>query len=96
MGHQQTLDYAVRFLANGQQQFGLVAGACYLHSESYKGPQGNAHWRGVIVLHQVENGAADPMFVSLDYLCRKYEGRTLADFMADKYGLNSSGLPLAA
>lgn len=82
MGHQQTLDYALRFLANGQQQFGLVAGACYLHDEDYKGPQGNAHWRGVIVLHQVENGSADPMFVSLDYLCRRYEGCTLAEFTA--------------
>lgn len=96
MGHQQTLDYAIRFLPNGQQQFGLVAGACYTHSESYKGPQGNAHWRGIIVMHQVENGAADPMFVSLDFLCRKYEGVTLAAFMADKYGLSPTGLPLAA
>jgi len=85
MGHQQTLDYAVRFLSNGQQQFGLIAGACYLHDEDYKGPQGNAHWRGVIVLHQVEGGAADPMFVSLDYLCRKYEGKTLAKFTAKKF-----------
>lgn len=80
MGHQQTLDYAVRFLSSGQQQFGLVAGACYLHDEDYKGYQGNAHWRGVIVLHQVEDGAADPMFVSLDYLCRRYEGVTLDEF----------------
>jgi len=84
-GHQQTLDYAVRFLANGAQQFGLVAGACYLHDEDYLGPQGNAHWRGVVVLHQVEDGAADPMFVSLDYLCRKYEGVRLAKFTARRF-----------
>ena len=96
MGHQQTLDYAVRFLSNGQQQFGLVAGACYVHSEAYKGFQSNAHWRGVIVLHQVENGAADPMFVSLDFLCRKFEGVPLATFMAEQYGLDTSGLPLTA
>lgn len=84
MGHQQTLDYAVRFLANGDQQFGLIAGASYLHREDYLGPQGNAHWRGVIVLHQVEGGAADPMFVSLDYLCRKYEGVRLAEFLKEQ------------
>lgn len=94
MGHQQTLDYATRFLSNGQQQFGLVAGACYLAAETYKGWQGNAHWRGIVVLHQVENGAADPMFVSLDFLCRKYEGAPLATFLAKKYRLNPSGLPL--
>ena len=85
MGHQQTLDFAVRFLSSGQQQCGLVAGAAYLHQEEYKGPQGNAHWRGVIVKHQVENGGYDPMFVSLDYLCRRYEGKPLAKFTAKVY-----------
>lgn len=79
MGHQQTLDVAVRFV-DGQQQWGVVAGACYLHDEGYKGPQGNAHWRGVILLHQVEDGGFDPMFVSLDYLCRRYEGVSLDDY----------------
>jgi hypothetical protein len=87
MGHQQTLDYAVRFLpGTGAQQFGLIAGACYLHDEDYKGPQGNAHWRGVIMLHEVDgDGAADPMFVSLDYLCRRYEGVRLSKFTARKF-----------
>ena len=85
MGHQQTLDYTVRFLSNGQQQNGLVAGACYLHDEDYKGYQGNAHWRGVIVKHQVCDGSYDPMFVSLDYLCRRYEGRPLSQFMQPLY-----------
>jgi hypothetical protein len=84
-GHQQTLDFATRFLANGEQQIGIVAGACYLHHEDYLGFQGNAHWRGLIVLHQVENGAADIMVVSLDYLCRRYEGKTLEAFMAKNY-----------
>lgn len=58
-------------------QVGVVAGSCYLHEESYQGPQGNAYWRGIIVLHQVEDGQADIMTVSLDYLCRKYAGVTL-------------------
>jgi len=84
MGHQQTLMYGLRFVA-GKSQHGLVAGACYLHDEDYKGPQGNAHWRGIIVKHQVKNGSYDPMFVSLDYLCRKYEGASLEHFMAKKY-----------
>lgn len=70
-GHVQTLQYGVRFVA-GRQQFGLVAGAFYQHDEDYKGPQANAHWRGLIVLHQVEHGSADPMFVSLEFLRRRY------------------------
>lgn len=82
-GHQQTLDYAVRFLpGTGQQQFGLICGAFYCHDEDYKSFQGNHHWRGLIVLHEVEgDGSADPMFVSLDYLCRRYEGVRLSKFL---------------
>jgi hypothetical protein len=84
MGHQQTLDYALRFVG-GRSQHALICGACYLHDEDYKGPQGNAHWRGIVVCHQVEAGSYDPMMVSLDYLCRRYEGVRLAEFMADRY-----------
>lgn len=86
MGHQQTLDLAVRFV-RGKAQWGVVAGACYLHDEDYKGPQGNAHWRGIIVKHEVHEGSYDPMLVSLDYLCRRYEGVGLEQFMREKYGL---------
>lgn len=82
MGHQQTLDYAIRFVG-GKSQHGLVAGACYLHDEDFKGPQGNAHWRGVIVKHAVNDGQYNPMMVDLDYLCRKYEGTTLDNWRAE-------------
>lgn len=81
MGHQQTLDYAIRFVGQ-KSHHGLVAGACYLHDEEYKGPQGNAHWRGIVMLHEVEGGSYDPMFVSLNFLCHKYEGVALKDFQS--------------
>lgn len=84
MGHQQTLDYSLRFV-NGKSQHGLVAGACYLHDEEYKGPQGNAHWRGIIVKHGVDRGSYNPMMVNLDYLCQRYEGVTLEKFLKQKY-----------
>lgn len=87
MGHQQTLMYGLRFVG-GKSQHGLVAGACYLHNEDYKGPQGNAHWRGIIVKHQVSEGSYDPMFVSLDYLCRRYERMNVDVFVKRKYGLD--------
>lgn len=76
MGHQQTLDYALRFVrdreGSSRSQHALIAGACYLHDEDYKGYQGNAHWRGIVVKHEVNNGSYDPMFVSLEYLRRRY------------------------
>lgn len=84
MGHQQTLDIAMRFVA-GRSHHGIIAGAGYLHDEKYLGPQGNSYWRGVLMLHEVRNGSFDIMTVSLDYLCRKYEGITLSDFLNTKY-----------
>lgn len=83
MGHQQTLDYAVRFV-QGRSQHGLVAGAAYLHDEDYMSPQGNAsHWRGIIVCFDVDNGSYDPLFISLGYLARKYAGMTLNDYLTE-------------
>lgn len=77
MGHQQGLKWGIVDTVRGRH-IGLVAGSCYLHDEDYLGPQGNAQWRGIIVCHQVERGSYDPMFISLDYLSRRYEGRRLA------------------
>lgn len=81
MGHQQGIDIAMRELADGKRQIGLVAGSCYLHYENYKGPQGNGHWNGIVVKNEVRDGQYDPMLVSLDYLCRRYEGVGLDEFM---------------
>lgn len=78
MGHQQGLKMGMRYV-NGRQQVGIVAGSCYQHEEDYLGPQGNAHWRGMVMLNNVEDGSFDPMPVSLDYLCRRYEGHRLRD-----------------
>lgn len=84
MGHQQILDFATRFVA-GRKQTGIVAGASYLHDEKYLTPQGNHHWRGILVLHEVDQGSFDVMEVSLGYLCRRYEGVSLSTFLRDKY-----------
>jgi hypothetical protein len=83
MGHQQGLMYTLRPVGE-RRHHGLVLGSTYLHDEDYHGPQANAYWRGIVVKHQVEGGQYDPMFVSLDYLCRRYEGVTLAEFLRRK------------
>lgn len=83
MGHQQTFSYAHRAVGSVRHH-GLVLGTSYLHDESYLGPQGNNYWRGIIVKHQVENGMYDPMFVSFDFLCRKYEHMPLNVFMQSR------------
>lgn len=72
-GHRQTLDVTTRFLpTDGQQQWGIIAGACYSHDEDYKGVQGNRHWRGIILKHNVDSGSYDPLFVGLDWLEKEY------------------------
>jgi hypothetical protein len=81
MGHQQGVKYAIRPVGQTRHH-GLVVGSTYLHDEKYLGPQSTAYWRGIVVCHQVEGGAYDAMFVSLDFLCRKYEGKTLEKFLA--------------
>ena len=74
VGHKQTLDHATYFTPLGKQTIGIVAGAFYQHDEDYKGYQGNAHWRGCVMLNDVKDGQFDPMFVSLEYLRRRYHG----------------------
>ena len=73
MGHKQCLDVATRFLpASGKQQWAIIAGACYDHDEGYKGYQGNHHFRGIVVKHNVVGGSFNPSFISLDYLKTRY------------------------
>ena len=82
-GHKQGLDIANR-PAHGKLLWSIVAGSAYLHSEEYLTPQGNSHWRGIIMLNDVRNGEFEPMPITLSYLCRRYEGMELAEFMATK------------
>jgi len=85
MGHQQCHMMGSKNLNNGNVIRGLVSGAFYLHDEDYKGVQGNTHFRGLTMKHEVKDGNYDVMEVSMDYLCRRYEGMPLHKFMEKKY-----------
>ena len=84
-GHEQGKKIGAIERNNGEMHRGLVVGSCYLHTEDYKGPQGNSHWRGIIVKREVRNGDYDLCEVSLDYLCRRYEGCHVWEFMKRNY-----------
>jgi hypothetical protein len=71
-GHQQGLQIATGHRADGKRLTSIIAGSCYEHDEDYIGPQGNKHWRGVLMLHEVDQGEFDLMPVSLSYLEKKY------------------------
>jgi hypothetical protein len=72
VGHQQGRQVATASKADGTQLTAIIAGSAYLHDEEYMGVQGNKHWRGVVVLNEVQNGSFDEMFVSLNFLKEKY------------------------
>lgn len=71
-GHRQGLDAAPLPL-NGRLQWGIIAGSFYQHDEGFLTPQGTVYWRGVVMLHQVMDGACSPMFVDLNFLLEKYK-----------------------
>ena len=72
VGHKQCLDIAIRPVIDGSHQIGIINGAAYPFDELYKGHQGNTHFRGITMLHEVKDGFGTPMFVSLDYLKNRY------------------------
>jgi hypothetical protein len=70
-GHLQGLDFNL-YQTGTKRLYGLIAGSCYTHDEDYLSPQGTQYWRGLVMKHEVSNGEYDPMFVSLNYLKRRY------------------------
>jgi transposase-like protein len=71
-GHQQGLEMHCQSLG-GRLQWGIIAGSAYLHDEGYLTPQGNNHWRGIIVAHEMHgDGSLNPMVVGLEYLMKNY------------------------
>jgi hypothetical protein len=72
-GHQQGLQIASTYRADGKRLTSIIAGSCYEHDEDYMSSQGNKHWRGFLMLHDVKDGEFDFMNVSLDFLNKKYQ-----------------------
>lgn len=73
MGHVQGRQIAFGTRADGKGLTGLFVGGFYQHNEDYLRAQGNAQtWRGIWMLHEVDDGSFDEMPVSLNYLKRKY------------------------
>jgi len=69
MGHVQKIDLAIH---PNTQQTALFCGIAYTHDEPYLSPQGQATRRGIWMKHEVHSGVYDPMFVSLEFLRKKY------------------------
>jgi hypothetical protein len=75
-GHKQGKEIAYGYRADGCTITSIICGSAYEHDEDYLGPQGNKHWRGIFMLHEVQDGSFDEMPVSLNYINRKYSSLT--------------------
>lgn len=70
-GHMQGLDTAI-YQTSDRALRGVILGSSYLREEGYLSPQGNRHWRGVLLKHSVHDGDYDLCEVPLNYLEQKY------------------------
>lgn len=71
-GHQQGKQVAYGKRADGKPLISIIAGSYYLHDEDYMDSLSNKHWRGLVVLNDVKDGSFDELFLSIEYLERKY------------------------
>lgn len=77
-GHQQGYDIATANRADGARLTGIIAGSAYPHDEGYLNAQTNQHWRGILMLNEVNGGTFDAMQVSLKFLEERYNRKVAA------------------
>lgn len=71
-GHQQGRQSASATRADGKRITCMIAGSAYDEDQDYLGPQGNRHWHGIVMLHNVNDGEFDECAIPLHYLKSKY------------------------
>lgn len=71
-GHQPGRQTSTGRAADGRLITSIIAGSSYDYDLDYMGVQGNKHWRGVIMLHNMRNGEFDEVYVPIEYLKNKY------------------------
>jgi hypothetical protein len=71
-GHQQGFQMATGVRADGKRMTSIICGSSYDYDMDYLGPQGNRHWRGILMLHNVEDGEFDLVQIPIEYLKNKY------------------------
>jgi hypothetical protein len=77
-GHQQGKQIAYGKRADGKSICGIIAGSYYQHDEDYMDQLSNTHWRGLLVMNEVEDGQFDELFLSINYLKAKYNDKKLS------------------
>lgn len=73
-GHQQGKQVAYGKRADGKPICAIIVGSYYLHDESYMDQLSNRHWRGLLMMNEVNDGHFDELFLSIEYLEKRYGG----------------------
>jgi predicted phosphodiesterase len=72
VGHSHLRGFAEEYTVDGRKIMGLVAG-CYFDYEMEWTTENDRYWRGLVYLHDVQNGMSEPEFLNLDtYLKPKF------------------------
>lgn len=71
-GHSHTADFAIRTKEDGTKIMGLLAGVYQDYDSPWAGNLNRLWWRGIVELHNVDNGYFDPHFISLNTLRKEY------------------------
>lgn len=71
-GHQPGRDVAYGRRADGAQMTAIITGSFYQHDMEHLSPFTNAHYRGMVMLHEVKDGHFDEMWLSINFLKRKF------------------------
>ena len=71
-GHLHLADWCVRTNGNGKKIHGLFTGVYQDYVSEWAGEANKLWWRGIVVLHNVEDGNFDPQFISLESIRKEY------------------------
>jgi len=71
VGHSHMRDFWETTDIIGNKLFGLVCGV-YVDQPHHYTTEQRRWWSGLVYLHDVKNGSAEPEFLHIDYLRRKY------------------------
>lgn len=72
VGHSHQRDYHETVRTDGRRLFGLVVGCFDMGDHSYASGTQHNWWSGLVMLHEVAGGSAEPAFWSTDHVLRKY------------------------
>jgi hypothetical protein len=70
--------------ADGKRLTSIIAGSSYDYNLEYMGPQGNNHWRGILMLHNICDGEFDLVQIPVEYIKRKYLADTKPIYFVPK------------